>query len=567
MFLPNTTHKQDFLEVWSKLLSPEKLSRLEQSSGYAFYKLIFCNIAEEDFQVLYSSKKSAPNSPVNCLVAALFLLDQYKWSFDTLMKQIEFNVEIRVALGLKDLESIPFVRRTLFNFKNRLYNYNESKEENLLEKVFLKLTASQIKELGIKTGIQRGDSVLLNSNIGRYSRLSLLVEVLGRLYNILSPTDQQLYSAWFIPYLKGGEKYVYSVKSGEQQIHLESLAAVYYGIHNVLLTTYSSNPIFQMFERVYTEHFKAVEPTDDQIPILLRPKEELGSDTLQSPDDLEATFRTKRGTSYQGFVAFGAETCHPENKIDLVTKLALATNNTDDAVILEDNLEGMVDLTPDLDELHLDGGFGSKGVDTKAAPHNITLVQTAIKGIDPAVPMEIQGNEQEGFTVNCPNPEHDVVKAQKAKINFRADFDLNKCENCPFKDQCPTKGNRKDRKRIAVFRFKTQDVLRQKRHKAIQKIPKARRTLRAGVENLMGLLHRGEKHTGKLKVRGRFNFELYLFSMGVVINFERIFRYQKTENNIFTPFQMLLLPWRVSCQRTLDFQVFKLLFLKYVTHI
>ena len=75
------------------------------------------------------------------------------------------------------------------------------------------------------------------------------------------------------------------------------------------------------------------------------------------------------------------------------------------------------------------------------------------------------------------------------------------------------------------FRFNSDTVLRQQRHQAINKIPKERRTLRSGVENLMGLMHRCEKHTGKLKVRGLFNCKLYVFAMGISINFERIFRH------------------------------------------
>jgi len=63
----------------------------------------------------------------------------------------------------------------------------------------------------------------------------------------------------------------------------------------------------------------------------------------------------------------------------------------------------------------------------------------------------------------------------------------------------------------------------QERHKAIETIPKKRRTLRAGVEGLMGQMHRGERHTGKLKVRGLFKCKLYVFSMGIAINFKRIY--------------------------------------------
>ncbi len=547
MFVANEDHHQGFLNTWSRLLSAEKLERLKQSKGYAFYKLIFCNIREEDFRVLYSPKYSAPNSAVNCLVAALFQLHHHNWSYEQLMSQIEFNVEVRVALGLKDLESRPFTGRTLFNFKNRLARHAQQRGENLLEKVFGRLTAQQLQELKVKTSIQRGDSVLLNTNISSYSRLSLLAEVLVRVYKILNKTDQQLYSAMFAPYLKGGEKYVYGLKGEEYKTHLQAIAQVYYGLDALLSESYSAHPTFEMFKRVYGEHFKAAE-VEEPFPITLRPKEELGSGTVCSPDDLEATCRTKRGQTHLGFVAFGAETCHPDNELDLVTKVALEANNTDDSKVLENKLDEMVGLTPDLEEFHQDGGFGSEGVDAKANKHHITLVQTAIKGTGPDVPISIEGTVEEGFTLSCPNLEHPPVQARKLHKNYRADFDLGKCGHCPFKELCPTKRERKYRKNIAVLRFKLSDVLRQKRHKAIQDIPKERRTLRAGAENLMCRFRRGEKHTGKLKIRGQFNFETYLFAMGCVINFERIFRFLNRKINCFRLFSLSLTTWFASCQ-------------------
>lgn len=112
----------------------------------------------------------------------------------------------------------------------------------------------------------------------------------------------------------------------------------------------------------------------------------------------------------------------------------------------------------------------------------------------------------------------------KLKKAYKANFNLTKCKDCPFQQDCPAYKNRVSKKEIAVFRFNPDIVLRQKRHKAIAKIPQERRTLRSGVENLMARMHRCEKHTGKLKIRGLFNCKLYVFAMGISINFERIFR-------------------------------------------
>ena len=185
----------------------------------------------------------------------------------------------------------------------------------------------------------------------------------------------------------------------------------------------------------------------------------------------------------------------------------------------------MVKKTPGLKECHVDGGFGPQAVDSKAGQHQVAIIQTAVKGNTAKAPIEVQGNDEIGFTVTCPNPEQPPVKAIKLKKPFKADFDLNKCGNCPFKDKCPAKKNQVPKKGIAVFRFDRDIVLRQQGHKAILKTPKERRTLRSGAENLMGLMHRCEKHTGKLKARGLFNCTPYVFAMGAAINFERIYRH------------------------------------------
>jgi hypothetical protein len=52
-----------------------------------------------------------------------------------------------------------------------------------------------------------------------------------------------------------------------------------------------------------------------------------------------------------------AETCHPENQLNLITDVAVVPNNTDDAAILADRAKTMSEKTPDLQELHVDGGL------------------------------------------------------------------------------------------------------------------------------------------------------------------------------------------------------------------
>ena len=70
-----------------------------------------------------------------------------------------------------------------------------------------------------------------------------------------------------------------------------------------LADKYEGDAAFAVLHRVFDEHF-IVEET------VLRPKkgDELTANSLQSPDDLEATFRKKRGDSYIDYVTNITET-------------------------------------------------------------------------------------------------------------------------------------------------------------------------------------------------------------------------------------------------------------------
>ena len=543
MFRSNQGHQQGLLFGWDYTMPAEQQERLKQSQGYAFYQHIFCHIDESLFQPLYSkNKNSAPNSPVNCLVGALLLKEQHTWTTEEMMRQLTFNLEIRAALGIFDTTTTPFSERTFFNFKNRLADHVLHTGDHLLSQLFDKLTAEQIEKYQVGTETQRLDSVLLESNIMRHGRLSLLTEILCRLHRVLTPQDQEKYEVLFKPYLKGGQKFVYQLKTDEYETQLEQIGSVYAQLYRPLSFDYGQQSTYQQFERVLHEHFIYQE----EAPQNIQPKanKELSASSLQSPDDQEATFRSKAGEQHQGYSITGTETCGSENEINLVTHIVVNTNNTDDAAVLAEELPEMKAKTPELKELHTDGTFGSEQVDEVAAEldEELVIVQSAIRATEAAVPMSIEAHPEqpETYTVDCPNEAHPKVTATKASKNYRADFDLNTCKQCPFYDQCPTRRERKEKKGVGVLRFTIKDARRNERHRALEKLPEERRTLRPAVEALMKQFRRGEKNTGKLPYRGLFKTSLYAFSMGIVINFERIFSYLKAQKIAFTCFLLTL---------------------------
>jgi hypothetical protein len=343
--------------------------------------------------------------------------------------------------------------------------------------------------------------------------LQLLVELIIRLYRVLSEEDQQRFSAQFADYnKKSSGQYIYKIKASDLPAQLEKIGRLYHWIDNNLKSRYAEQSIFKTFERVYQEHFTVAEEK-----ITVKPPEDLRSDCVQSPDDLDAAYRSKNGKSNKGQSVNIIETANPENAINLISDVAVAPVNVDDSKILNDRLDDVAEKTPELNELHFDGAYGSKENDEKFEQHDITPVQTAIKGKSAEVEIEIKQKSATEYVAVCRNQE---VKSKTTRTRYKAEFDRSICDNCPYKKKCPTNVMKKCR----VYYFTHTDYVSKKRQKISTTLPPERRKLRCNVEATVNeFTCRLPK--GKLKVRGTFKTGIFAYSMAISINFGRIYRY------------------------------------------
>ncbi|MFQ5398284.1 MAG: hypothetical protein ACE5E7_01665 [Anaerolineae bacterium] len=191
---------------------------------------------------------------------------------------------------------------------------------------------------------------------------------------------------------------------------------------------YQEEAAFAVLQRVFEEHF-IVEET------ALRPKkgDELTADSLQSPDDLEATFRKKRGESYSGYVTNVTETAEPDNPFQLITKVQTESNTTDDAKLLAAALLGLVERT-ELEIMHSDGGYNSAEVDTICRDEGVELVQTAIRGGRPSSERVnladftfILDENGEPAEITCPKGKISKVEAGRKAGRHAATFGRSDC--------------------------------------------------------------------------------------------------------------------------------------------
>ena len=515
MFAKNLSHRQPGLfDNLLQLLPAGKREKAMASREMAFYEHVYCRIEEEMFAPLYAGGRGRPNCPVNAMVSALVLRELLGLTFEELFRLIDFDVLVRLALGLWNLEETPFCPATLFNFQQRLLRHESETGANLLEGAFAALTAEQLKRFGVKTDIQRCDSFRAMSNIANYGRVRLLVEVLLRLSRALPPEELERLGEVFAPYAAhGSDGYVYRLEDADLPRELESLGALYARLHAELGSECRKTEEFGIFERAMREQFEF----GDGGKVRVRGRKEIGSGTLQSPDDPDATFNAKGGKPQKGHKVNVVETANPENGLNLITDVSTTPNNMHDGTMLAERMDVLKERTPDLEEMHTDGGYGGQALDPKMAEHEVLHVETGTKMGHARVNMQYAASG-DGYEVSCPQGQ--TVGAERTSTRWKAVFAEDVCSACPFRGECPATPHPGKR----TFYFEESWAKTFLRSLNIQSIPEERRTLRANVEATMKEFTRCFNHKGKLRVRGlaRTGMQMLLAAMG--INFGRIFR-------------------------------------------
>jgi len=152
---------------------------------------------------------------------------------------------------------------------------------------------------------------------------------------MLCEKDQERYKKDFELYLKGSSgQYVYRIKGkGKSEEHLQRMGEVIYHLLDELKTDYAQEPAYQVLQRFFDDNFRL-----EAAEVQTKTNEELESGSLQSVDDLEATYRKKGRKKYKGYVANLTETCDPENELQLITKVQVAPNNINDNDLLVEAL-------------------------------------------------------------------------------------------------------------------------------------------------------------------------------------------------------------------------------------
>jgi hypothetical protein len=87
---------------------------------------------------------------------------------------------------------------------------------------------------------------------------------------------------------------VYHLKGQDTNEHLQKIGELMQRLLVELQPGYAQEPVYQMFERVFSEHFRVEEKV-----LKIKIDKELSANSLQSPDDLEVTYRQKNKSPFE----------------------------------------------------------------------------------------------------------------------------------------------------------------------------------------------------------------------------------------------------------------------------
>jgi hypothetical protein len=360
-----------------------------------FREQVIMRLDESIYKGLFNATIGAPNAPVRILIGMMILKESFVWSDSQLFEHCRFNLLTRSALGLFNINDPLPAESTYYLLRKRIYEHQKQTGEDLLEKTFEQITREQIKEFDVNGRSIRMDSKLIGSNIAFFTRYEIIHQTLCRFYKTLDKTAKLRLSSSDRNQLddiatEESNKTVYRSTKEEIKERLQPIGVLIYKLLNIF-EEYQSEQ-YQLLQRVFTEQYKVVQ--DQQIE--LRAKEEISSDSVQSPDDPECAYRNKRDHQIKGYSINITETCSEDN-LNLITNVIVKKANAQDTTFVQEAVTKTTEITEQtVDSIYLDGAYHSPANEDFCKENDIDLVLTGLQGNIPRYDLELT---QDGLIV------------------------------------------------------------------------------------------------------------------------------------------------------------------------
>ena len=500
-------------------LTKRERKALEKSWAKSFADDIFPMIDEEPFRVLYCEDNGTPNTPVNIIVGACIIKELLDLSDDEIVEGLMLDIRLQYALHTTSFEEQPLSDKSLSRFRKRCYDYYNKTGIDLIHNCIVSLAKEIARIMKITGRTRRMDSMMIDANIKKLSRLELIYTCIANLLKRLSKEG----SAEIPEELKH-----YAVPNDYNQVFYYAKSASY--AEKCLTLLNDADTLFNLCGDRYTDWEEYVlfkrcmsEQTvvdDGSRRLTTREDGTMDSSILQNPSDPEATFRSKAGKEHRGYAANFEESVGENGSV--VTDYQFEQNTYSDSQFLHDSLEKMEEQEETV-IIATDGAYPAPENQKLAESKNVQVISTNLTGrkANDAC-ADFVMNKEKTAIIQCPAGIEPVSCSEPySNGQMRATFPAACCNNCPNRDRCPAKIG----KRVSAVVISASSISRAQTQRHTQgEEGKNYAKFRNGVETIPSILRR-IYHTDKLprgKTRGGMFFG---FKIGA-LNFKKLFTYR-----------------------------------------
>lgn len=431
MFKKNTRNDQQLLFTPENMYSENLQSRLKNHWSTHFYEKVFRFIDESQFAPLFSDQ-GRPNFPVNILAGLEILKEMHGLSDEQLYDRYHFDYTFQRALGVQGMLKNGFAIRTLYYFRAAVAECESKTGTNLYRHIFESGRDRMIQEIGLNTGALRTDSVMIEANMKKMSRVALFHKVFSNLVRDMLRKKVTL-SEQYTSFLKHDEdSFCYRLKSEDTKTVLEELGQK---IREVLLDHGST--VVDMKSKEDAERLLSDQCIIENDRITIKSGNQIKSSALQNPADSDATYRRKGNAEYRGYSTHAVETCDPENPVQAIVDVDTVTNIVDDASVLASNLKRIKDSTG-VEVIITDGGYFSSAVREECDDLNMSFIITALRGHEQKSDRlnSMDFKYKAGKIFCCPAGHAPATQSLDEYGTLRATFSKRHCSSCVLQTRC-----------------------------------------------------------------------------------------------------------------------------------
>jgi hypothetical protein len=439
----------------------------------------------------FSDSLGAPTKELYSMAGLVFLADFFDWNTQEAIEAYIFHNDVQYALNTEP--GVTLCTRTLERYQ-RLF-----RENDLAAQVFDKVTTRLVNALDLDVSRQRLDSTHVFSHMATFGRTKLMAVAIKRFLTQLQRHDSDAYTA--LPddfrqrYAPAQSRLFADAKDAVARARYRQQAAE--DLH-FIITRFADRPDHtsrSTYKAMTTIFDQQCELSGEKIVVKAKP----GSDCIQNPSDLGASYSGHKGPGYQVQIA---ETCVPSNEVQLITGMLPQTASEPDADAVVPMIDQLDQAGRKPEEMLADTLYtGDENVQA-AAVRGVDLVGPVPEAEPEAISVDdFAWDERTGLIDACPAGHQPTSCSHDAETaRTRLEMPASACSDCPLRKQCPIKSTNDGKftldvsdkeRRLAGRRVEEATEVFQERYAPRSGIE----STNSGLKNRLGL--------GRLPVRGR----------------------------------------------------------------